>query len=243
MRANTFVLLGLIVYPLQQQGVGIELDMPPALRQRYSSEVEAIRVATRSTERRMQPLFGVAPSFPLRLWSSEKSDAPVVTRVSGRPGFSIDLGALGRAPERLSVLLAYEFFREIHPRFLRSEPGGGRGTELEERLFLEGLASYASHRAYPGLPAWRYGCHPDVPESSCQRFVAHESELAAKCLAALAEPATSPALSDGEIRYLSYRLTKSLEGRLDPKSIILLRADEFRKDLRSRLVAKTGVAP
>src|SRR3989338_6368798 len=121
MRANRFVLLGLIVYPLRPQ-VGIERALPPARRQRYSSEVAAIRVATRSTERRMQLLFGIAPSFPLRLWSSEKPDAPVVTRVSGHPGFSIDLGPLGRAPEKLNVLLAYEFFREIHPLFLRSEP-------------------------------------------------------------------------------------------------------------------------
>lgn len=60
-------------------------------------------------------------------------------------------------------------------------------------------------------------------------------ELAVRALAAIGDSRGRSALSNGEIRYLAYRVTKTLEGKLDPKVIILLRVDEFRERLRTQL--------
>lgn len=214
----------------------------PVLINKYDKKIPEIKEIIAEVDKKFQNIFGVKLNTNVYLFTALSESDAITTAsppVKG-PIVAINLKTVaGYSKDDLRILFAHEFFHVLQHQMPTNLPNAGL---IDENLFVEGWATYASSLIYPGKPSWKYISYFEKDSKQYQKFESDKKLIIDSLLKDWntkdEEKVNKYFIADSNISipfeprsgyYIGFIVAKKMAEQKSDKTVALLKYTEFKK--------------
>lgn len=216
----------------------------PELVAKYQQKIPEITEVIHEVDKKYQQLFDVKLKTKVYFYTTiSQSDAVTTGGPNMGPIIALNLKTVADySRDDLKILLAHEFFHVLQHQVKLNIPDS---EKINENMFVEGWATYASSLVYPGLPDWKYISFFEKNNKQYLKFEADRPLIIKSILRDwnksghrsiqkyfMADIDASKPFEPRSGYYLGYVAAKRIASEQSPKAAALLTYDEYKRIIK-----------
>lgn len=211
---------------------------------KYQRKIPEIKSVIHEVDKKYQEIFGVKLKTKVYFYTTlTQSDAVTTGNDVVGPIIALNLKTVADySKEDIKILLAHEFFHVLQHQVKLNIPDS---EKINENMFVEGWATYASSLVYPGQPDWKYISFFEKNDKQYSKFEAdrpliiksilrdwNKSNRASIQKYFMADVEASRPFEPRSGYYLGYVAAKTIAKERSAKSTALLTYDDYKRIIK-----------